>query len=122
MVRFLADPLRRAYTTTYVEGYRLLGAWLDARPPTQPLSHRSLATLLHPRHPHLRAGHVGPAVRPVGTASIRRARSGAATCGHRGTGRQAASLGTRLVRPGSAAAAGRPAADARSAGRAGTDR
>jgi hypothetical protein len=27
---FLTDPLWRAYTSTYVEGYRLLGRWLDA--------------------------------------------------------------------------------------------
>ncbi len=30
MLRFLSDPLWRAYTTTYVEGYRLLRDWLDA--------------------------------------------------------------------------------------------
>jgi hypothetical protein len=29
---FLTDPLWRAYTSTYVEGYRLLGRWLDAGP------------------------------------------------------------------------------------------
>ncbi|GGP60215.1 DUF885 domain-containing protein [Saccharothrix coeruleofusca] len=32
MVRFLADPLWRAYTTTYVEGARLVRAWLDREP------------------------------------------------------------------------------------------
>ncbi len=32
MLRFLSSPLWRAYTSTYVEGYRLLRAWLDARP------------------------------------------------------------------------------------------
>jgi hypothetical protein len=32
MLRFLASPLWRAYITTYVEGYRLLRAWLDGRP------------------------------------------------------------------------------------------
>lgn len=31
-VRFLSSPLWRAYTSTYVEGYRLLRSWLDARP------------------------------------------------------------------------------------------
>lgn len=31
-LRFLSSPLWRAYTSTYVEGYRLLRAWLDARP------------------------------------------------------------------------------------------
>ena len=32
MLRFLSLPLWRAYTSTYVEGYRLLRGWLDARP------------------------------------------------------------------------------------------
>lgn len=31
-LRFLSSPLWRAYTSTYVEGYRLLSAWLDDRP------------------------------------------------------------------------------------------
>ena len=31
-LRFLCSPLWRAYTSTYVEGYRLLRTWLDARP------------------------------------------------------------------------------------------
>jgi hypothetical protein len=32
MLRFLSSPLWRAYTSTYVEGYRLLRTWLDNRP------------------------------------------------------------------------------------------
>lgn len=32
MLRFLTSPLWRAYISTYVEGYRLLGQWLDATP------------------------------------------------------------------------------------------
>jgi hypothetical protein len=32
MLRFLSSPLWRAYTSTYVEGYRLLRQWLDDRP------------------------------------------------------------------------------------------
>jgi hypothetical protein len=32
MLRFLSSPLWRAYISTYVEGYQLLRAWLDARP------------------------------------------------------------------------------------------
>lgn len=32
MLKFLSSPLWRAYTSTYVEGYRLLRAWLDDRP------------------------------------------------------------------------------------------
>jgi hypothetical protein len=35
MLGFLTHPLWRGYTTTYVEGDRLLGAWLDARPAGQ---------------------------------------------------------------------------------------
>ncbi len=34
-LRFLSDPLWRAYTSTYVEGERLLRPWLDARPAEQ---------------------------------------------------------------------------------------
>jgi hypothetical protein len=32
MLRFLSSPLWRAYTSTYVEGNRLLRGWLDDRP------------------------------------------------------------------------------------------
>ncbi|MYR06284.1 DUF885 domain-containing protein [Gordonia sp. SID5947] len=35
MLRFLTSPLWRAYISTYVEGYRLLDAWLDAVPAHQ---------------------------------------------------------------------------------------
>ncbi|ONM50774.1 DUF885 domain-containing protein [Nocardia donostiensis] len=31
-LRFLSSPLWRAYISTYVEGYRLLGGWLDRAP------------------------------------------------------------------------------------------
>ena len=31
-LKFLSSPLWRAYTSTYVEGYRLLRTWLDNRP------------------------------------------------------------------------------------------
>jgi hypothetical protein len=51
MLRFLADPLWRAYTTTYVEGYRLLRTWLEARPLAQPLSSRYLRLLDEPLIP-----------------------------------------------------------------------
>jgi hypothetical protein len=51
MLRFLSDPLWRAYTTTYVEGYRLLRAWLDARPATEPLGARYLRLLDEPLIP-----------------------------------------------------------------------
>lgn len=40
MVRFLMDPLWRAYTVALVEGTRLVGEWLDARPPTEAVADR----------------------------------------------------------------------------------
>jgi hypothetical protein len=40
MLRFLSSPLWRAYTSTYVEGYRLLRGWLDARPADVSLTKR----------------------------------------------------------------------------------
>lgn len=39
-LRFLSSPLWRAYTSTYVEGYRLLRGWLDARPAEVSLTER----------------------------------------------------------------------------------
>jgi hypothetical protein len=45
MLRFLSSPLWRAYTSTYVEGYRLLRGWLDARPDAVSLTQR-FGTLL----------------------------------------------------------------------------
>ena len=51
MMRFLSDPLWRAYTSTYVEGYRLLRGWLDARPPAEPLGERYRRLLDEPLTP-----------------------------------------------------------------------
>jgi hypothetical protein len=39
-LRFLSSPLWRAYTSTYVEGYRLLRGWLDDRPAGMNLAER----------------------------------------------------------------------------------
>lgn len=39
-LRFLSSPLWRAYTSTYIEGYRLLRAWLDDRPEGVSLTQR----------------------------------------------------------------------------------
>jgi hypothetical protein len=39
-LRFLSSPLWRAYTSTYVEGYRLLRGWLDGRPADVTLAER----------------------------------------------------------------------------------
>jgi len=50
-LRFLSHPLWRAYTSTYVEGYRLLSAWLDARPAGQPVGGRFVRLLDEPLTP-----------------------------------------------------------------------
>jgi hypothetical protein len=39
-LKFLSSPLWRAYTSTYVEGYRLLRSWLDDRPADVTLTER----------------------------------------------------------------------------------
>ena len=39
-VEFMTHPVWRAYTSTYVEGARLLSRWLDARPAEQPVGQR----------------------------------------------------------------------------------
>ncbi|MEI6698189.1 MAG: DUF885 domain-containing protein [Mycobacterium sp.] len=39
-LKFLSSPLWRAYTSTYVEGYRLLRSWLDDRPASVGLTER----------------------------------------------------------------------------------
>jgi hypothetical protein len=51
MLRFLSDPLWRAYTSTYVEGYRLLRGWLEARPAHEPLNERYRRLLDEPLTP-----------------------------------------------------------------------
>ena len=51
MLRFLSDPLWRAYTSTYVEGERLLRPWLAARPPGQPAMQRFQRLLDEPLTP-----------------------------------------------------------------------
>ncbi|MGY1708601.1 DUF885 domain-containing protein [Geodermatophilus sp. SYSU D00758] len=50
-LRFLTHPLWRAYTSTYVEGFDLLSAWLDARPEGQPVADRFLRLLDEPLTP-----------------------------------------------------------------------
>jgi hypothetical protein len=61
---FVSDPLWRAYTSTYVEGYRLLSAWLDARPPDQSATHRFARLLDEPLTPARLAADLRT---PVGT-------------------------------------------------------
>ena len=50
-LRFLSHPLWRAYTSTYVEGYRLLSDWLAARPAGQPVAERFTRLLDEPLTP-----------------------------------------------------------------------
>jgi hypothetical protein len=50
-LRFLSSPLWRAYTSTYVEGYRLLRGWLDARPAEVSLAQRFTRLLDEPLIP-----------------------------------------------------------------------
>jgi hypothetical protein len=50
-LRFLTDPLWRAYISTYVEGYDLLRRWLAARPADQPVADRFLRLLDEPLTP-----------------------------------------------------------------------
>jgi hypothetical protein len=62
MLRFLGDPLWRAYTTTYVEGVRLVRAWLDLRARTDTLSDRYLRLLDEPLVPAALAEEVAAGV------------------------------------------------------------
>jgi len=50
-LRFLTDPLWRAYTSTYVEGHRLLSAWLDERPAGESADSRFCRLLDEPLTP-----------------------------------------------------------------------
>jgi hypothetical protein len=50
-LRFLTDPLWRAYISTYVEGYDLLSTWLAGRPAEQSVADRFLRLLDEPLTP-----------------------------------------------------------------------
>ncbi|MBJ8342710.1 DUF885 domain-containing protein [Antrihabitans sp. YC3-6] len=50
-LRFLSSPLWRAYISTYVEGYRLLGGWLDEAPTAADRSERFRRLLDEPLTP-----------------------------------------------------------------------
>ena len=56
MLRFLSSPLWRAYTSTYVEGYRLLRGWLEARPDGVSLTERFGAAAGRAADPVVAAG------------------------------------------------------------------
>ncbi|MBA2389480.1 MAG: DUF885 domain-containing protein [Geodermatophilaceae bacterium] len=51
MLRFLSHPLWRAYTSTYVEGHRLLSRWLAERPASHTVADRFLRLLDEPLTP-----------------------------------------------------------------------
>ena len=55
-LRFLSSPLWRAYTSTYVEGYRLLHGWLEARPDGVSLTERFGRLLDEPLIPSCSCG------------------------------------------------------------------
>jgi hypothetical protein len=59
MLRFLSSPLWRAYTSTYVEGYRLLRQWLDDRPVGVSLTERFGRLLDEPLIPSALEGQSG---------------------------------------------------------------
>jgi hypothetical protein len=50
-IRFLTDPLWRAYISTYVEGFDLLSRWLSERPDGQPVADRFVRLLDEPLTP-----------------------------------------------------------------------
>jgi hypothetical protein len=62
MLRFLADPLWRAYTTTYVEGVRLVRAWLDLRAPGESTADRFVRLLDEPLVPATLSGELSSGV------------------------------------------------------------
>jgi hypothetical protein len=51
ILRFIAHPVWRAYTTAYVEGRRLVGAWLDAAADGESVTERYLRLLDEPWSP-----------------------------------------------------------------------
>jgi hypothetical protein len=57
-IRFLTDPLWRAYISTYVEGFGLLSRWLEARPAGEPVADRFLRLLDEPLTPAAVAGEL----------------------------------------------------------------
>ncbi|MFD0204382.1 MULTISPECIES: DUF885 family protein [Saccharothrix] len=69
MVRFLTDPLWRAYTTTYVEGRRLVSEWLDARSEGETAADRFHHLLDEPVLPDELRGAAVPN-HPIGQGSV----------------------------------------------------
>jgi hypothetical protein len=65
MVRFLTDPLWRAYTVTYIEGARLVEEWLDARPPAESAADRYRTLLREARLPSSLRADIDAARKPT---------------------------------------------------------
>lgn len=59
MVRFQSDPLWRAYTSTYVEGERLLRPWLECRPEGTTAMRRFQRLLDEPLTPAMITAEIG---------------------------------------------------------------
>jgi hypothetical protein len=57
-IRFLTDPLWRAYISTYVEGFDLLSRWLAARPAGQSVADRFVRLLDEPLTPRAVTGEL----------------------------------------------------------------
>ncbi|MGY2082585.1 DUF885 domain-containing protein [Blastococcus sp. SYSU DS0539] len=57
-IRFLTDPLWRAYISTYVEGFDLLSRWLAARPADQAVADRFVRLLDEPLTPQRIAAEI----------------------------------------------------------------
>jgi hypothetical protein len=57
-IRFLTDPLWRAYISTYVEGFDLLSRWLAARPAEQSVADRFVRLLDEPLTPRAVSGEL----------------------------------------------------------------
>lgn len=60
MLKFLSSPLWRAYTSTYVEGYRLLRGWLEDRPAGVDITERFGRLLDEPLIPSSLRAEVAP--------------------------------------------------------------
>ncbi|MBO0851683.1 MAG: DUF885 domain-containing protein, partial [Pseudonocardia sp.] len=70
MLRFMRHPVWRAYTTTYVEGHRLVRAWLAAAAPGEPAMARFRRLLDEPLTPSaVRAELAGATAWPAHSAT-----------------------------------------------------
>jgi hypothetical protein len=84
-LRFLSHPLWRAYTSTYVEGYRLLRSWLDARPAGTGVGERFVRLLDEPLTPGRLAAETAGMAGTPGSAGIAGSARSSGTAGTAGT-------------------------------------